>query len=126
MKRVVVAVCLLVAAVTAGVALNVTLCRACDELGAEMAAVQALAEQGDAQGAAARFEEAYRTWEKRSLLFHGLVDHGLMTEAEISLGEARHAAQTGDLETLADEADDCVQTFYHIKVSSEPTAGNIF
>ena len=126
MKRVVVAVCLLVAAVTAAVVLNVTLCRACDELETDMAAVRTLAEAGDAQSAVTRFEETYRTWEKRSLLFHALVDHGLMTEAEISMGKARHAAETGDLKTLADEADDCAQTLRHIKVSSVPTADNIF
>jgi hypothetical protein len=126
MKRVVIAVCLLAAALLAGVLSTVTLCRACDSLAAELTQVRDLAEQGETQEAAERLDAAYRHWQKDSPLFHALVDHQLMTDAEISIRKARYAARTGDCAAMAAETNNCVENLNHIKDSSEPTFSNIF
>lgn len=126
MKRVIIALILLIAVLGMSVAAHFTLMKTCDELTADLMDVRAASEnarQTDLQNAV---KKTLGDWEHRKTLLHILIHHSLMTDLEISMKKAAYFAENGKADEVYAEAENAIENTAHIKESSTPSISNIF
>lgn len=126
MKRTVVALMLLVAALAASIYSHFSVMRACDELTQSLTVVRQNAADGDFEATQTSLGNAAEQWEKQKTLYHVLIHHSLMTDLEISMKKAAYFSECGNMQGVFDEVENSIENISHIKESSSPSISNIF
>ena len=126
MKRVVIAVILLLTVLGMSIAAHFTLMKACDELTADLIDVRTAAEAEDRSDLQNSVDKMLADWESRKTLLHILIHHNLMTDLEISIKKAEYSAKAGNSDEVYAEIENAIENTAHIKESSTPSISNIF
>lgn len=126
MKRVIIALILLIAVLGMSIAAHFTLMKTCDELTADLIDVRAASESGRQSDLQNAVKKTLADWERRKTLLHILIHHSLMTDLEISMKKAAYFAENGNLDEVYAEAENAIENTAHIKESSTPSISNIF
>ena len=119
MKRLIIAVCMLVTGIAISIGGYVNLKSICRNMSCSVNEVIRAAENGDA-------DETKRMWDKKSPLLGVYTNHSEMDELMMLMKQIRQLSTDRDYDELIEKCRESIYRFEHIAETETPSFGNVF
>lgn len=126
MKRLIIAVCMLVTGIAISIGGYVNLKSICRNMSCSVNEVIIAAENGDADETKRKCEDTEKMWDKKSPLLGVYTNHSEMDELMMLMKQIRQLSTDRDYDELIEKCRESIYRFEHIAETETPSFGNVF
>ncbi|MCI5795695.1 MAG: DUF4363 family protein [Ruminococcus sp.] len=126
MKRLTIAVCLLITGIALSVGGFINLKFICRDMKESVNEIIEAAEKEDAGETESKCANAEKEWDKKNPLLGVYTNHSEMDELMMLMKQIRQLSADKDYEELIEKCHESVYRFEHIEETETPSFGNIF
>ena len=126
MKRLIIAVCMLVTGIAISIGGYVNLKSICRNMSCSVNEVIRAAENGDADETKRKCDDTEKMWDKKSPLLGVYTNHSEMDELMMLMKQIRQLSTARDYDELIEKCRESIYRFEHIAETETPSFGNVF
>lgn len=126
MKRLIIAVCMLVTGIAISIGGYVNLKSICRNMSCSVNEVIRAAENGDSDETKRKCDDTEKMWDKKSPLLGVYTNHSEMDELMMLMKQIRQLSTDRDYDELIEKCRESIYRFEHIAETETPSFGNVF